>query len=63
MRIAGKTAGALAGDQKLYQLRMSLVKLHLRGGNSFQQIDSLFIVVVFALGQPDQQLKIAGLPH
>jgi hypothetical protein len=63
VRVAGKTNGALTGHEELGQLRMAAMKLHLIGGNSLEQIDRLFIVIVFSFGKPDEHLVVARLAH
>src|SRR5262252_7619312 len=39
------------------------MKLDLIGGDSLEQIDCLFIVIVFSFGKSDQQLVIARFAH
>src|SRR6185369_4618054 len=63
MRVARKTDGLLAGDQELYQIRMSAMKLNLISSDLLEQLDGLLVAVVLSLSERDQNLIIPIFAH
>ena len=54
VRVTGKTDRPLAGDEKLNQLRMAAVKLHLVERDLFNDLHGLLVALVFGFGQAQE---------